>query len=58
MEWWHFQFEPGYSGRLWSSILDLIGWTEEGLLGKAGGKPIFGLYGLGYLPKHLAAKAG
>ena len=57
MEWWHFQYEPGYSGKLWREILDLIGWLPEGLLGKEGGMPIFGLYGMGYLTKHLNAKA-
>lgn len=57
MEWWHFQYEPGYSGKLWKDILDLIGWLPEGLLGKEGAMPIFGLYGMGYLTKHLNAKA-
>jgi hypothetical protein len=53
MEWWHFQYEPGYGGKKWGEILDLIGWTREGLLGEKGGMPIFGLYGLGYLPAGL-----
>jgi hypothetical protein len=54
MEWWHFQYEPGFTGQNWGGILDLIGWTPEGLLGKDGGLPIFGLYGLGYTTKHLS----
>jgi hypothetical protein len=58
MEWWHFQYTKGFDGQDWKTILGWIGWTEEGLLGKAGGKPIQGLFGLGYLKdKHLDKKA-
>ncbi len=56
MEWWHFQYEPGFTGQNWGQILDLIGWTPEGLLGQDGGLPIFGLYGLGYTTKHLGTE--
>jgi len=58
MEWWHFQYEPGYKGKYWMEILELIGWTKEGLLSKAGKMPIFGLYGMGYSPTDIDGKAG
>lgn len=58
MEWWHFQYTPGYEGKRWVDILEEIGWTEEGLLGKAGNKPIFGLYGMGYKPGDGSKKQG
>ncbi len=48
MEWWHFQYEAGYEDTKWIEILELIGWTFEGLAGADGGKPIFGHFGLGY----------
>jgi hypothetical protein len=54
MEWWHYQYTAGFDGQDWKTILGWIGWTEEGLLGKPGGKPIHGHYGLGYLKgRHL-----
>jgi len=58
MEWWHFQYVPGYEGKRWVDILEEIGWTEEGLLGKEGNKPIFGLYGMGYKPGDGSRKQG
>jgi hypothetical protein len=57
MEWWHFQYEPGYNGKKWGDILELIGWTREGLLGQEGNPGYHGLYGLGYMPDGLDKNA-
>jgi hypothetical protein len=54
MEWWHFQYHPGLAGKLWSSLLNDIGWTETGLGTTAAA---YGFSGLGYSDADLAKPA-
>jgi hypothetical protein len=59
LEWWHFQWNDGLSGKTWGEILADIGWTSDGLLGRRdrNDQGIYGLYGIGYLPPDLAEDA-
>jgi hypothetical protein len=61
MEWWHFQYEPGYKGKKWGEILKDIGWTEPGLVGKSNkhdkGINGYGQWGLGYKASDLEQPA-
>jgi hypothetical protein len=59
MEWWHFQYAPGYQGRSWGDILADVGWTREGLLRKSGRNDpgIYGHWGLGYAAADLSKTA-
>jgi hypothetical protein len=57
LEWWHFQWMPGYNGKIWKDLLRSVGWTEEGLLGRDGNKHIYGFWGIGYTTADLARQA-
>lgn len=49
LEWWHFQWRPGYAGKTWLELLETLGYTREILAGHGSVvPPVFGRVGYGY----------